>query len=184
MLHISPSVKRTNHFRKESVHVTVMQKNPCTNLVSSLRSTLGERILILGTLWYWGSLFFVVRLHFLRHLELRHVYMRISLFWLRHLSYAQDDRAPRGLLYLEWRTKLKVHILGKFLLIFSIVWAIFFFFFWDFRKVTFIKAWGKFALLLEQLNYFERVVFFRITRRPFLGGHVIARPGARQQAAN
>ena len=47
-------------------------------------------------------------------------------FLIRHLSYAQDDRAPRGLLYLEWRTKLKVHMLGKCLLIFSIVWAIFF----------------------------------------------------------
>ena len=32
----------------------------------------------------------------------------------------------RGLLYLECRTKLKLHVLDKFLLIFSFVWAMFF----------------------------------------------------------
>ena len=75
---------------------------------------------------------------------------------------------------------LKVHILGKFLLIFSIAWAICF--------ETFVsniyQSLREICATSEQLNYFKRVVFFRITRRSFLGGHVIARPGVKQQAAN
>ena len=72
-------------------------------------------------------------------------------------------------------------MLGKCLLIFSIVWAIFFFetfvsnIYENLREICATSGAAKLFQTSRVLSHYSR---------PFLGGHVIAKPGARQLAAN